>query len=75
MDITLERLNSIFSNAFEEEIILTVNCSKDTIDSWDSINHLNLMVEFESELNINLTPNEIEKMTSIKEIIEIINTK
>lgn len=75
MDITLERLNSIFSNAFQEEIILTENCSKETIDSWDSINHLNLMVEFESELNINLTPIEIEKMTSIKDIVEIINTK
>ena len=75
MEISLEKLNEIFKNAFQEEVNLTMSSSKETLSNWDSINHLNLIVELESELNINLAPEEIENITSVVKIIKIIKSK
>lgn len=75
MDITLDKLNEIFNNAFQEDVNLSLDSSKESLPDWDSINHLNLIVELESELNINLLPEEIETLTSVKKLIDVIKTK
>lgn len=75
MDITLKRLNKIFSIAFEEDIELTLDGSKETINNWDSINHLNLIIELEAEFNISFLPEEIEKMSTVSNIIKTIKSK
>ncbi len=75
MEISLEKLNKIFNNAFQEEVNLTISSSKETLPNWDSINHLNLIVELESELNIAFEPEQIETITSVEKIIEIIKIK
>jgi acyl carrier protein len=75
MEISLGKLNEIFKNAFQEEVNLTMSSSKETLSNWDSINHLNLIVELESELNINFAPEEIETITSVVKIIEVIKSK
>lgn len=75
MDITLSRLNEIFSVAFGEAVLLNNDSSKENMELWDSINHLNLIVELEAELNVSFTPAEIEKMNSVKYLIQILREK
>lgn len=49
--------------------------SKTSTDKWDSFTHLDLMVKLENEFNISFTPEEIGKIESYKDIVEIINEK
>jgi acyl carrier protein len=46
------------------------NCEK-----WDSLRHLNLVVEIESEFLVDLEPEEIAEMKSFTEIIKILSSK
>ena len=67
-----KRLNKIFNgvfNLFNEEI----NTSEiDNTSEWDSLNHLRLMIELESEFGINMTPNNFQELTSYNKIIKFI---
>ena len=58
----------------EDETIDT-SCSQDSCDSWDSLRHLNLMLELEEEFNIEFEPEEIAEMKSFDKIYEIIERK
>jgi acyl carrier protein len=75
MDIKLEKLNEIFTKAFGEDVDLLITSDKENLSEWDSINHLNLIVELESSLNITFQPYEIESMKSVKVLIDILKTK
>ena len=67
-----KRLNKIFNgvfNLFNEEI----NTSEiDNTSEWDSLHHLRLMIELESEFGINMTPNNFQELTSYNKIIKFI---
>ena len=41
------------------------------IDNWDSLRHLNLVVELEEAFEVSYEPEEIAIMTSIEKIAEI----
>ncbi len=43
--------------------------SADSVETWDSIRHLNLVLALEQEFELAFTPEEIEQMVSI-ELIE-----
>jgi acyl carrier protein len=45
------------------------------IDNWDSLRHLNLIVELEEAFEVSYEPEEIAVMTSIEKIAEITSTK
>jgi acyl carrier protein len=44
--------------------------SPETIITWDSIAHLNLMVALEEELGVQFDPDDLETMTSVGAIVE-----
>jgi acyl carrier protein len=46
-----------------------------TNDKWDSIRHLNLMVELESHYDVIFEPEDIQIMTNLDSIIDCINQK
>lgn len=50
-----------------DDIAMT-NCEK-----WDSLSHLNLVVELESEFGITIEPEDIAEMRSLKSIVNKIN--
>lgn len=49
--------------------------SPDTIEGWDSLKHLNLVVAIEEEFNINLSSEEVGEMMNYKLIRLIIKEK
>lgn len=51
------------SNEFPDEI------SQETIENWDSLRHLNLIVEIEEFFNTSFEPEEISEMVSLEKII------
>jgi acyl carrier protein len=75
MAITLDVLQEVFKSAFSSEVSINENTSKENLPEWDSINHLNLVVELEDRFNIQFSPDEIESMKSIVTLQEIIQRK
>lgn len=69
-----EKVLEILKNLFELNTV-DETCSQRTCEKWDSMGQLNLVVELESEFNVNLEPEEIGEMKSFDDIIRILNTK
>lgn len=49
--------------------------SMDNTTSWDSLAHINLMMALEQELGIALEIEELERMRSFHEIVEVVKAK
>ncbi|RDJ35498.1 MAG: acyl carrier protein [Crenarchaeota archaeon] len=47
--------------------------SQKAIEEWDSLGHLNLIMELEQALNIRFKSHDIPQLTSLKEIERAIN--
>lgn len=75
MVISIERLQEIFKNAFSSEVEINYETTKENTPEWDSINHLNLIVELEDSLNIQFHSEEIESIKSVKKLLELIQKK
>jgi acyl carrier protein len=50
-------------------------CSQATCEKWDSLNHLNLIVELEDEFDIEFEPEEIAEMKSFDAVKKTIISK
>ena len=69
-----ERILAVLKNVFNDTTIDTT-CSQKTCKAWDSMNHLNLVVELEIEFGISLEPEEIGRMIRYQDVKEIITSK
>ncbi|MBN1636163.1 MAG: acyl carrier protein [Deltaproteobacteria bacterium] len=54
---------------------LTKESSPDTVEKWDSIQHMSLVLALEEEFNIIFSDSEIVELLSIELIIEIVSLK
>ena len=54
---------------------ITIDLVKDDIDSWDSLKQMDLVLSIENNYDISLEMEEIVKMSSVKSIVEIIESK
>lgn len=73
--MTFLELELILKKAFPEENGFSVEMTKKDIESWDSIGHLNLILEIEDELDLSFSSEEIERIDSLKGLLEIVNGK
>lgn len=69
-----EKVLEILKNVFELETD-DRTCSQATCEKWDSMGHLNLVVELESEFDVTLEPEEIGEMKCFNDIIRILKSK
>ena len=49
--------------------------SPDTIENWDSLQHMNLILAMEEEFDVKFTDDEIASMVSAKVIAETVEAK
>lgn len=54
---------------------ITADSSPETIEAWDSIQHLNLVLAVEEKFGVQLSPEEIEQMKNIGETAKLIESK
>ena len=69
-----EKVLEILKEVLEDESV-TVVTSQQNNANWDSLRHLNLIVELESEFDTTFEPEEISDMTSVQKIIEVLKNK
>ena len=74
MDNSVEvRIKNIMSSVFQVPLeTISDDSSQDTIELWDSLNHMNLIVSLEEEFEIELDDDAIIEMLNFKLIREII---
>lgn len=51
------------------------NLTQKECDTWDSMAQLNIAAELESAFDVSLEPEDIAKLTSVQNIIDILKTK
>lgn len=66
----LEELEEILD---VEEGTLSEDTQLDTLDAWDSITRLSLLIYFEEEVGKNLTGDEIKAFKTVKDIIALMD--
>jgi acyl carrier protein len=68
-----ERIKKVASQALKTDV--EDNTSQDNCASWDSLHHLNLIIELEAEFDLSFEPEEIAQMKSIDAIEQMIKMK
>ena len=71
-----DRLNEVFKTVFDDDsIIVNAFTSADSIDGWDSLEHINLMVAVENEFGIKFNMGEVTTMENVGDMVNIIMSK
>ena len=64
-------VKSVMAEVFEiDEVTIQDDASQKTVSEWDSLQHLNLMVELEDKFDVSFEPEEIGDMTTLAKIVE-----
>ena len=67
-------LEEIIANLSDQKsVTLTVDDSVDTISGWDSLVTVSIAAALTEELNLNLSPDDLENLTSVKSILAIVS--
>jgi acyl carrier protein len=76
MTSSLVRLQRIFADLFtvpEDDIMPST--SPETLQLWDSLQHLNLMLAIEQEFGVQIGPQEMEQLISVERIVAYLDLK
>jgi len=65
------KLKEIIGDTFDLDKV-SDEVTSDTVENWDSLNHLRLVTALESEFGISLTMDEINNMTNYPKIVELV---
>ena len=66
-----DRLLAVFQGVFDSGLATLSNAdSPETIDGWDSANHVNLMLALEAEFGVAFEADEIAELTTVGTIRE-----
>jgi len=69
------RVIKTFSNVFNiDKNTIELTDTKENIEAWDSIGHLQLIMNIEFEFGIKLNTEDVVKMDSVQKCIEIVST-
>ena len=72
----LERVRTIAADVLEVPTAqITPGSSPESIETWDSVHHLNLVLALEQDFNLQFEPEEIDQMKDIQHILDILGSK
>ena len=72
----LTKMQEVFQNILDnEDIELTFDTTADDIEEWDSLSHVQLVVEIEKEFGVKFTSKEIMSWNKVGDMIDCISKK
>lgn len=75
MDI-LKELQPIFQDVFDDgNLVVTNESNAESIDDWDSLSHIRLVVAIEKQFGIKFAFGELQELKNVGEMIEVIEKK
>jgi acyl carrier protein len=54
---------------------LTMDSSPATLENWDSVQHLNLVLALEEAFGVQFEPEDMEKMQSVGQVVALVQEK
>ncbi|HET9532460.1 MAG TPA: acyl carrier protein [Blastocatellia bacterium] len=75
-ELSFERIKEVLADVFSispEQIKL--DSTPDTIETWDSIHHVNMVIALEQEFGIGFSPEEIEQLFSVERVWRLTSEK
>jgi acyl carrier protein len=75
-DPVLQRTCQVVADVFGlpiEEVSLAT--SHETVEGWDSLNMLNILMAIEGEFGVTIAPEEAAEFVSIERIVAVLRTK
>ncbi len=71
-----QRVFNIFSSVLKVDLPkLNEYADQDSLEAWDSMNHLLLIIELESGFDVNIPIEDSIRLTKIKDIIDFIENE
>jgi acyl carrier protein len=75
-DAVFEKVQEIFRDIFDdEELLIEDSTNSSDIEDWDSLNHINLVVAIEGDLDIKFDLEELSNLKNVSAMIDLIITK
>ena len=75
-DEILESLRKIMIDVFDlDDLQLTTQTTADDVEDWDSLSHIRLIVAVERQFKIKFQNSEIESLTNVGELVQVIARK
>ena len=76
MSDTFEKLQQIFRDVFDSnDIAISRESNADTVEGWDSLAHINLVVAIEQEFHIKFALGELQVLKNVGEMIDLMEKK
>lgn len=73
---TIDTLKDVFGKYFEKQFdSFGEETSPAEIDKWDSTAHVGLILEIERQFEIEFTPSELARLTSVGAIRDLVDRK
>ena len=71
-----QKIKEIFKDIFDDESLeIFESTNSSTIDDWDSLNHINLVVAIESEIKIKFNFEELSTLKDVGAMMDLILKK
>ena len=67
-----EGLNEVFSDVFDEDIVVNENTTADDLEDWDSLMHITLISAVEDEFDMKFDMKDIVNLKNVGEMVDII---
>lgn len=71
-----ETIKGLMATVFNKDISeINEDASPDTVDAWDSLGHMNLIVALEENFNVTFNDDEIPELLSFEDIVQKLSYK
>jgi acyl carrier protein len=75
-DHVYDKVRRLASDLFDVPVSqLTAESSPATLEHWDSVQHLNLVLALEEEFGVKFEPEDMEKMQTIGQVTQVVTDK
>lgn len=72
----LGELQQVFRNVFDrDDIVLTPESSAQTIDDWDSLNHVVLIAAIEKKYHVKFGLGQLEDLKNVGDLLKLLESK
>jgi acyl carrier protein len=73
--MNFSELEPLLKRVFPDELNFSIEMTKGEIESWDSMGHLNLILEVEDTFDVSFTKDEIEGIDTLEILLDHITKK
>lgn len=73
---TNQKLEQVMRETFDnQKIVIRDEMTANDVEEWDSLSHIELIINIESEFNLKLTVDDIINLKNVGDMITLINSK